>query len=120
MKLKNINLVFATALISIFLFVSCEQYTDCTGIITIMKSTDGSMAVGAPVPGCTVYVGESDYAKDVYYVGTTDEKGQIRNTWRRDANLSIRAVKDNFTGIGMISLKGGEVVEQTVWLKQNI
>lgn len=120
MEPRKNSLFIVIALITIFIFASCEHHTDCTGIITVMKSTDGSMASGTPVPGCIVFVGESDYAKDVYHIDTTDAKGQIKHTWRSEANLTIRAVQGNFTGLGMISLKAGEVVEQTVWLKQNV
>lgn len=40
--------------------------------------------------------------------------------WKNEANLGIKAVKGDMTAIGVINLKAGEVVEQTVWLKKNI
>ncbi len=119
MKRRNIILLIVNVVFISLFSISCDRYTDCTGIIIVMQSHDNSSPVGDPVAGCTVYVGEKSYAKDVYFVGTTDEKGQIKNVWKNEANLTIRAVKDNMTAIGVINLKAGEVVEQVVWLKKN-
>jgi hypothetical protein len=120
MKRKYIILLVVNLVFVSFLSSSCDKYTDCTGIITVMQSHDGNSAISDPVPGCTVYVGEKEYAENVYFVGTTDEKGQIKNVWKNEANLGIKAVKGDMTAIGVINLKAGEVVEQTVWLKKNI
>ena len=120
MKQKYLVLMFVSILIISIISISCNDYSNCTGIVTVMKSRDGSVAVGDPVQGCTVYIGDSTYSKNVYYVGTTDVNGQVKNVWENEANLVIKAVKDSMTAIGVINLKSGEVIEQTVWLKTNI
>ncbi|MDD2621899.1 MAG: hypothetical protein WC142_01920 [Bacteroidales bacterium] len=115
MKRKNtFLLIVTTLLLSVFLLSACEEYTDCTGIITVMKADGEDINKGIPVQGCKVVVGDST---DVTYVGVTDAMGQVKNVWKFEANLKIDAVKDEFSGIGVINLKEGEVVEQTVWLK---
>jgi len=120
MKRIYLVLMFVNLMIITIISISCNKYTDCTGIITVMKSRDGSVAVGDPVEGCTVYIGDTTYAKTVYFVGTTDANGEVKNVWANEANLVIKAVKDDMTAIGVINLRAGEVVEQTVWLKQNV
>jgi hypothetical protein len=116
MKGKNTILFFVTVLmIAGFVLSSCDKYTDCTGIITVMQSKDGSIDEGFPVSGCIVIVGDSTA---VTFIDTTDAKGQIRNVWKAEANLKIDAKKGNLSGTAVINLKAGEVIEQTVWLKK--
>ena len=44
MKRKNTIIFFVTVLIIAgFVLSSCDKYTDCTGIITVMQSKDGSI-----------------------------------------------------------------------------
>lgn len=116
--MKRICFTLIAVSLMIMSLVSCNRNEDCVGIVVVMKSTDGTVDAGDPVPGCKVYIGEPHYSKNVYFVGTTDENGIVKNVWRNEANLGIRVVKDNMVGAGALNLRAGEVVEQVVWLKE--
>ncbi len=116
--MKRIYFALIAVSLMVMSTISCDRQDECVGVVVVMKSTDGTIDAGTPVPGCKVYIGEPNYSKDVYFVGTTDENGIVKNVWKNEANLGVRAVKDKMVGAGALNLRAGEVVEQVIWLKE--
>ncbi|MBO7624776.1 MAG: hypothetical protein J6S82_05660 [Bacteroidales bacterium] len=92
--------------------VSCRKDAVCKAIITARYLRNGNS--NEVVPGCTITVGEPEFADSVRFVGTTGPDGRLEHTWRNEAKLKVVAEIDGHKGAAMLHLVKGETVELDV------
>ena len=92
--------------------VSCREEAVCKAIITARYLRNGNS--NEVVPGCTITVGEPEFADSVRFVGTTGPDGRLEHTWRNEAKLKVVAEIDGHKGAAMLHLVKGETVELDV------
>lgn len=91
---------------------SCRKDADCKAIITARYLRNGTS--NEVVPGCSITVGEPQFADSVRFVGETGPDGRLEHSWRNEAKLKVIAEKDGHKGNAMLHLVKGETVELDV------
>jgi len=106
MKQKRL---FILSLFCLFFVLSCRKSTECTGIILTVTVSDAG--VETPLGGCTLVIGESDFADSIKRTVMTDASGRYEGTWLRQAYLPVVATKGDYRGVGYLDLTPGNVYE---------
>lgn len=108
-------IIFATALLAIFITPSCKKKdTSCKAIITVVD-TNGTAVADALV---LLYVSSTTSSQSQLSQSTrTDASGKASFSFKLEATWDIDAALSDRNGKGIITLKPGETVEKTVTIK---
>ncbi len=119
---RSFFLFVITAIISMFLYTSCEKEDEkCKAIITAKFLSDTNIVV----PLTYITIGGGTYDPTLVVYGITDSRGQFSNEFALEAILDVYAVIDTssfdtlvyeFTGNTVIRLKPGETIYRSIFL----
>ncbi|MBI3519530.1 MAG: hypothetical protein HY062_09270 [Bacteroidetes bacterium] len=118
MKVKLFITTLALGFITIAFTSSCEKKTDCKLTIRTVDSS-GMAFAGANVKlyANVKTASGSTVEADLKAEGVSDAAGSSTYTFKLPAILDIKAVSGGKTGIGIIKLEEGKMVEKVVTLK---
>ncbi len=118
MKVKLFVTTLVLGLMTVFFSSSCEKKTDCK--LTIRTVDD----LGNVLSGATVKLyanvktpSGSTVEADLKAEGVSDASGTSTYTFKLPAILDIKAVSGSLSGVGIVKLEEGKMVEKTVTLK---
>lgn len=118
MKPKFVLIAFATALLSLLTFTSCQKKTDCIATV-ICKDVNG-----LPLRGVTIQLyalvempSHATTTADIRANGISDESGKVTFTFKLPAIFDIKASIGSLTGTGIVKLEVGNSVEKTLTIQ---
>ncbi len=109
MKMKyNNSIIMSFIFICILItFSYCVKDKDCYAVINVKEKDDTTRVIA----GAEVTLEQGD----VEVIGTTDNSGQFRHTFKFPAILQVTVkYRDSINGEGEIFVKAGKTVEETV------
>jgi hypothetical protein len=112
---------FSNYLILIFLilisFSNCKKDKNCDVVIKVKQLNDSTKIVSDAL--VKIYVDKTKLTNNTNTTidtvrGYTDATGEFRTTFKLEAILNVKALKDNSFGQSIITLKEGKTVSKTV------
>jgi hypothetical protein len=110
--MKHKRFFFASLFCLFFAVVTlttCTKNNDCIGIIYTCTEKGG---VRTPVGGCTLIIGEEDFAPEIRREVITDASGRYEGVWpARTLYLPVKATKQNYSSMAFLKLEPGNTTE---------